>query len=303
MRGHQSERRSSLLAAAAFAAGIVFVAGCVRFVPEQPKPPAEVVQGGDKLRANDIAGARKQYAAAIKKNPSDPGVYIQIMASAASSGKPELAAEYFRRGESAVAGEPAKEKGEYYLSAGSMLDHAGDAAGAMKAYEEAYRHDPKNPWILNNLGYSYAQAGQNLQRAVELTTKAIQLAKEQNVPDERLGFIVDSLGWAYYRNGQYHEAIRTLATAADMTPGNPEIHYHLGMAYQKRDRYNDAQVELLRAKASLNAKEHGAILTQRLEAAINKALEEVKGALESRGETAPGDTEPTPADPPGARSL
>ena len=54
------------------------------------------------------------------------------------------------------------------------------------------------------------------------------------------GHIVDSLGWAYYRIGDFEQAVTTLETAVELTPNNPEIHDHLGDAYWRVGRRLEA---------------------------------------------------------------
>ena len=44
------------------------------------------------------------------------------------------------------------------------------------------------------------------------------------------GYIVDSVGWAYYRLGRYDDAAQTLEAAVLLVPGDPTINDHLGDA-------------------------------------------------------------------------
>ena len=44
------------------------------------------------------------------------------------------------------------------------------------------------------------------------------------------GYIVDSVGWAYYRLGRYEDAVKTLTAAVLLVPGDPTINDHLGDA-------------------------------------------------------------------------
>ena len=72
-----------------------------------------------------------------------------------------------------------------------------------------------------------------LHRAVELQ------------PDQ--GFIVDSLGWAYYRLGEYAKAVTHLERAVELEPGNPIINDHLGDAYWRVGRHREARFQWERA--------------------------------------------------------
>ena len=66
--------------------------------------------------------------------------------------------------------------------------------------------------------------------------------------DESLGMVVDSLGWAYFKQGKFKEAIANLATAAELAPRQVEIQLHLGLAYQANVQLQDARIALLRAR-------------------------------------------------------
>ena len=68
-----------------------------------------------------------------------------------------------------------------------------------------------------------------LQRAVELR------------PND--GYVVDSLGWAHYKLGQYSEAAQTLERAVDLKPSDPVLNDHLGDAYWRVNRRVEARFQ------------------------------------------------------------
>ena len=78
--------------------------------------------------------------------------------------------------------------------------------------------------MLNYLGYSWIDQGINLDEGMRMIRRAV----EQR-PDD--GYIVDSLGWAYYRIGNYDEAVKKLERAVELKPEDPTINDHLGDAY------------------------------------------------------------------------
>jgi Flp pilus assembly protein TadD len=55
--------------------------------------------------------------------------------------------------------------------------------------------------------------------------------------------MVDSLGWAYYRLGDYKVAAETLERAVELDAGDPEINDHLGDAYWKVGRRDEAMFQ------------------------------------------------------------
>jgi tetratricopeptide (TPR) repeat protein len=88
--------------------------------------------------------------------------------------------------------------------------------------------DPTHAQALNYLGYTYAELGTNLDEAESLVKKAIE-----HQPND--GYIIDSLGWVYYKKGLYKTAIEFLEEATILVPDDPTILEHLGDAYMKVD--------------------------------------------------------------------
>jgi tetratricopeptide (TPR) repeat protein len=111
---------------------------------------------------------------------------------------------------------------------------------AEKDLESALAYEPDHPYILNYLGYSWADQGVNLDKAAEMVAKAVRLR-----PDD--GYIVDSLGWVYYRMGKYAEAAKTLEQAIELLPYDPTVNDHLGDAYWQVGRKTEAQFQWKRA--------------------------------------------------------
>ena len=74
---------------------------------------------------------------------------------------------------------------------------------------------PEDPHVLNYLGYSWIDQGTNLDEGMKMIKRAV----EQR-PDD--GYIVDSLGWAYYRIGNYEEAVKNLERAVDLRAGGSD---------------------------------------------------------------------------------
>jgi len=93
--------------------------------------------------------------------------------------------------------------------------------------------DPNRATVLNYLGYSWVDKGINLDEGLDMIKKAVKLR-----PDA--GFIVDSLGWAYYKLGRFEEAVVELEKAIQMLPQDPVVNDHLGDAYWKVGRKLEA---------------------------------------------------------------
>lgn len=99
---------------------------------------------------------------------------------------------------------------------------------------------PDQPYVLNYLGYTWIDQGQQLDRATEMIKKAVSLA-----PND--GFIADSLGWAYYRLENFEQAVVELERAVELRPQDPVINDHLGDAYWKVGRKLEARFQWKRS--------------------------------------------------------
>ena len=107
--------------------------------------------------------------------------------------------------------------------------------------QQALKLYPDQPHVLNYLGYSWIDQGVNLDEGMRMIRRAV----EQR-PDD--GYIVDSLGWAYYRVGNYEEAVKHLERAVELRPDDPTINDHLGDAYWKTGRTLEAQFQWSHAR-------------------------------------------------------
>jgi len=88
----------------------------------------------------------------------------------------------------------------------------------------ALKLSPNDPGLLNYLGYSWIDRDTNIDRGFDLIRQAVSLRP-------RSGMIVDSLGWAHYKRGEYDEAVRYLERAVELEPSDPVLNDHLGDAY------------------------------------------------------------------------
>jgi len=123
---------------------------------------------------------------------------------------------------------------------GIALERAGDWPRAESDLLAALRLQGDQAHLLNYLGYSWIDRGENLERAEEMIRRAVELRPED-------GFIVDSLGWVYYRTGRYGDAVRELERAVTLEPLDPTINEHLGDAYWQVGRLAEARFQWGRA--------------------------------------------------------
>jgi len=105
---------------------------------------------------------------------------------------------------------------------------------------QALAQQPDQPDMLNYLGYTWVDLGINLDRGREMIERAVRLR-----PND--GAIVDSLGWALYRMGDYQQAVRNLERAVELKAEDPTINEHLGDALWRAGRHDEARFQWKRA--------------------------------------------------------
>jgi tetratricopeptide (TPR) repeat protein len=90
--------------------------------------------------------------------------------------------------------------------------------------------------VLNHLAYSWVDMGMHIQESFVMLKRAVEL-------QPRDGYIIDSLGWAYYKLGQFENAVTELEKAVDLKPSDPVLNDHLGDAYWKVGRVDEAKFQ------------------------------------------------------------
>jgi tetratricopeptide (TPR) repeat protein len=137
----------------------------------------------------------------------------------------------------------ANEKGNwvYYYFRGVCEERSKQWSKAEADMRKALELQPEQPHVLNYLGYSWIDQGINLDDGMKMIKRAV----EQR-PDD--GAIVDSLGWAYYRIGNFEDAVKNLERAIDLKPEDPTINDHLGDAYWRVGRTLEARFQWAHAR-------------------------------------------------------
>jgi tetratricopeptide (TPR) repeat protein len=137
-----------------------------------------------------------------------------------------------------------------FLKAGA-LDRAGQWPAAKDLLREANRIDPAQAIVLNYLGYGMLEHGDDLAEAQVCIERASAL-------DPSDAAISDSLGWLYYKRGNYAGAVAALERAVAADPAEPVMHDHLGDAYWSSGRRLEARyawrAALVRADKDLSEK-------------------------------------------------
>jgi tetratricopeptide (TPR) repeat protein len=123
---------------------------------------------------------------------------------------------------------------------GMAYERDGKWPQAESDLKAALVYRPDHPYLLNYLGYGWADKGENPEESLALIKKAASLRPTD-------GYITDSLGWVEYRMGRYSEALPTLERAVELLPYDDTINDHLGDAYWKAGRKVEARFQWQRA--------------------------------------------------------
>ncbi|MDD4071168.1 MAG: tetratricopeptide repeat protein [Desulfobacterales bacterium] len=115
---------------------------------------------------------------------------------------------------------------ELHFRSGVVYDRLGDKESSIREMRRVIQLDPEHPNALNYLGYTFAEMGTNLDEAERLIREALKYK-----PDD--GYILDSLGWVYFKKGLFKEALQHLEKAVSLVPEDPTILEHLGDVYRE----------------------------------------------------------------------
>ncbi len=184
------------------------VAELRRMAAERPNSPTALVELGDVLRGRSrFDDAAKAYDEAIGRLGSE-----------------EAKASSWR----------------FFYDRGVAYERSGQWPRAEADLKHALQLSPEQPMVLNYLGYSWIDKGENLPEALKMIQRAVELR-----PND--GYIVDSLGWAYYRTGDLAKATQFLERAIELLPEDPTINDHLGDVYWQTGRVAEARYQWRRA--------------------------------------------------------
>jgi tetratricopeptide (TPR) repeat protein len=198
------------------------------------------------LATNLDAAERSEEAIKILKGVTteDPKDIEAVMALGnIERGRKKFAdcVQTYSQGIAALPAASEKNNWVYYYYRGICEERSKQWGKAEADMRKALDLQPEQPHVLNYLGYSWIDQGINLDEGMKMIKRAV----EQR-PDD--GYIVDSLGWAYYRIGNYEDAVKNLERAIDLKPEDPTINDHLGDAYWRIGRTLEARFQWAHAR-------------------------------------------------------
>lgn len=180
----------------------------------------------------------------IKASDKEPSLYAFLSSLYQDEKKFKEAEDITKKGLSLFPGNP-----ELHYRMGAIYEGMNRFPESIKEMEEVLKLDPNNADAMNFIGYSYVERGINLDKAEELINKAHNLKP-------RSGYIIDSLGWLYFRQDKFDLAIKYLTEAVSLLPDDPTVLEHLGDASAKSGQKKEA-IEAYKRALHLNPTSSG----------------------------------------------
>jgi Flp pilus assembly protein TadD len=203
---------------------------------KSPMKPAAVVRVAANLDATgNRTEAIRRLSNIVTLNPGDIDALSTYGDMLRSDGQYLKAADAYTKA-LAVTGGSLPTDWRFYYVRGIAYERGNEWPKAEADFLKSLELNPDQPQVLNYLGYSWVDKGMNLDKAMEMIKKAVAAS-----PND--GYIVDSLGWAYYKMGRYDEAVDTLEKAVQLASTDPEINDHLGDAYWRAGRTAEARFQ------------------------------------------------------------
>ena len=141
---------------------------------------------------------------------------------------------------------------------GMAYERVGAWDKAQVDLQAALAYRPDHPYLLNYLGYGWADKGTHLDQSLKMIQRAVELRPSD-------GYITDSLGWIYYMMGKDKEAIPHLERAVELLPYDSTINDHLGDAYWFAGRKLEAKFQWERAHDAAEDATIKALIAKKIE--------------------------------------
>jgi tetratricopeptide (TPR) repeat protein len=201
--------------------------------PYQPAAAIQIAIDEGRLGQNDQAIA--DLKAIVAEHPNDLSSWTSLGDAYRADNKDPQAIDAYNHA-IATLNPPDKKDWPLYFARAVSEQGIKDNAASEADLQTALKLSPEQPEVLNYLGYTWVDEGRNLTQAVAMLEKARALSPYD-------GYIVDSVGWAYFRLHRYQDASKTLQAAVLLVPGDATINEHLGDAYWMAGRKLDARFQ------------------------------------------------------------
>jgi tetratricopeptide (TPR) repeat protein len=187
------------------------------------------------------------------------------------------AADYYGKA-IALIRKPEPRHWSFFYARGTCYERLKKLPQAEADLQRSLKLNANHPLTLNYLGYTWIDHNRNLRKGLEMIEKAVRLK-----PDD--GYIVDSLGWAHYRLGNFPQAVKYLEQAVVLRPDDATLNDHLGDAYWRVGREREARFQWDQA-LKLNPEPADA---EKIREKLEKGLPSAQSGQAKRGKVARGE--------------
>ena len=202
----------------------------------------KLVLAGQLADSGEADKALAEAKSLLKGGPDDREVYLALAQMNSRLKRWDDAEQNINKALELAAKPDEKEYVNFTLAA--MYERQKKYDLAEDTFKKVLANDPNNAVALNYLGYMLADRGLRLEEALGYIKKAVQL-------DPQNGAYLDSLGWAYFKMGNYVLAEENLRRAAEKE-NDPTVLDHLGDLFQRTDRLKLAAASWERALQQWN---------------------------------------------------
>lgn len=176
----------------------------------------------------------------VEAHPDDMRAYLALGGVYASKEDFRSAADLYDKAVAKLK-TPTRANWNIFYQRGIAYERLKEWPKAEPNFRKALELFPDQPQVLNYLGYSWVDMNVNLTEGLEMIQKAVDLRPSD-------GYIVDSLGWAYFRLGRFDDAVREMERAVSLKPEDPVLNDHLGDAYWRVGRRLEATFQWNQAR-------------------------------------------------------
>lgn len=194
---------------------------------------SELQLGLNLANAGKTEEARKHLKDSIAAEPSDIRGYLAYGSLLSDQKEYEEMAKNYDKAIEIIGQMPKRSDWSIFFQRGIAYERLKKWELAEPNFKKALELYPDQPQVLNYLGYSWVDMNIKLDEGLGMIRKAVDLR-----PDD--GYIVDSLGWAYYRLGRFEDAVSELERAVELRASDATINDHLGDAYWRAGRKLEA---------------------------------------------------------------
>ncbi|WP_421913977.1 tetratricopeptide repeat protein [Mesorhizobium sp.] len=176
----------------------------------------------------------------VDAHPDDMRAYLALGGVYSSKEDFRSAAELYDKAVATIKA-PVAANWTIFYQRGIAYERLKEWPKAEPNFRKALELFPDQPQVLNYLGYSWVDMNINLKEGLAMIQKAVDLRPSD-------GYIVDSLGWAYFRLGRFDDAVREMERAVSLKPEDPVLNDHLGDAYWRVGRKLEATYQWNQAR-------------------------------------------------------